>query len=104
MTAARLLPPGVAPLGWTAVSIFRGPPPMLGGLGSTRWRASGFSHCWGLPRPDIAIAGGTLSRLTLSTKLSKLTAGFDSWLPLLPILVLGFALRVFWLDRQSLWY
>ena len=46
-----------------------------------------------------------MSRLTiLSTAAARLRPVRSSWLPLLAITLLGFALRVLWLDRQSLRY
>lgn len=46
-----------------------------------------------------------MSRQTsLPTSYTRSTVSLPSWLPLLAITVLGFALRVLWLDRQSLWY
>ena len=46
-----------------------------------------------------------MSRLTIpSIAADRLRLVRSSWLPLLAITLLGFALRVLWLDRQSLWY
>lgn len=68
-------------------------------------RALRFSCCLkGPPRPIIAATGGTLSRLSQFQSFWARQLEHYDWLPLLPIIVLGFVLRVLWIDRQSLWY